>query len=89
MALGAQASDLLRLIAGRGLLLVGLGLGIGVALSLASRRLVEGLLFEVAATDALTYVLTAAALVAAALLACTLPARSAARVDPIAVLRAE
>ncbi len=89
MALGAQASDLLRLIAGRGLLLVGLGLAIGLLLALASRRLVEGLLFEVAATDALTYVVTAAALTGAALLACTLPARRAANVDPISVLRAE
>jgi predicted permease len=89
MALGATSSDLLRLIVGRGLGLVGAGLAIGVAFAIASRRVLEGLLFEVAPVDATTYAITAAALVAASLLACALPARRAARVDPITELRAE
>jgi putative ABC transport system permease protein len=89
MALGASSSDLLRLIVGRGLALVTLGLVIGAGFAFASRRVVEGLLFEVAPSDAAIYALTAAALLGAALLACALPARRAARVDPITVLRAD
>jgi putative ABC transport system permease protein len=89
MALGASSSDLLRLIVGRGLALVALGLALGAGFAFASRRAVEGLLFEVAAGDATTYAFTAAALLAAALLACALPARRAARLDPITALRSE
>lgn len=89
MALGATAPDLLRLIVGRGLTLVVVGLVIGVVFAIASRRVVEGLLFEVAPSDATTYAVATTALLAAACLACALPALRAARVDPIAVLRAE
>ncbi len=74
---------------GRGLALVALGLLIGMGFAFASRRVVEGLLFEVASSDVATYAITAAALVSAAILACAPPARRAARVDPITVLRAE
>jgi len=87
MALGAGSADVLRLIVGRGLALVALGLALGAGLALASRRVVEGLLFEVASSDVPTYALTATALVAAAVLACALPARRAARVDPLVALR--
>ncbi|HMY75517.1 MAG TPA: ABC transporter permease, partial [Blastocatellia bacterium] len=89
MALGAQARDVLRLVIGSGLKLALYGLALGFVAALALTRLMTSLLFEVRPTDPLTYVLVATLLLGVALLACWLPARKAAHVDPLVALRAE
>ncbi len=89
IALGARKSDVLRLIAGRGLTLVAIGLSIGLAAALLLTRLMESLLFDVSATDPLTFIAIASLLAFVALLACWIPARRAAKVDPMIALRCE
>jgi predicted lysophospholipase L1 biosynthesis ABC-type transport system permease subunit len=89
MALGAQARDVLSLVVRQGMALTLLGCILGVALAAALTRLVSSLLYGVTATDPLTFVLTALLLVGVALAACWLPARRAARVDPMVALRCE
>ena len=89
VALGAQRSHVMTLVLGRGLLLTGAGLAIGAVGALALSRFLSRLLFGVTATDPGTYVAVAAILLTAALLACSLPAWRATRVDPITALRAE
>ena len=89
MALGAQAADVTRMIARESMALVGVGVAVGVAGALAAGRLVESLLYELAPTDGLTMVQAAAAMVAVAAVAAYLPARRAARVDPLVALRCE
>jgi putative ABC transport system permease protein len=89
MALGAQKSDVLLLVQRQGLVLVLIGLGIGVAGALALTRLMSTLLFRVRATDPVTFVLVAGLLIAVSLMACLVPARRAAKVDPIVALRYE
>jgi putative ABC transport system permease protein len=89
LALGARAADVLRMILSRGLLLTGIGLTIGLALSVAMARAISGLIFGVGATDFATFGAVIAALAAVALLACWIPARRAARVDPMVALRYE
>src|ERR671932_37122 len=79
VALGAQTRDVLRLVAGRGMLLVGVGLSLGLACALALTRFMEGLLYGVSATDPLTFALVATLLGGVALLACLAPARRAAK----------
>jgi ABC-type antimicrobial peptide transport system permease subunit len=89
MALGAQISDVLRLVLGRGLRLTlagtALGLGGAWAIDRALRSIAPGL----QANAPLTVVIVSVLLIAVALLACWLPARRAAKVDPIIALRAE
>lgn len=87
MALGAQTHNVLRLVAGQGLKLALSGVGIGLLGALALTRLMKGLLFEVSATDPLTFALIALLLAGVALLACWIPARRAAKIDPIVALR--
>jgi putative ABC transport system permease protein len=89
MALGAQTGDVLRLVIGEGmkLALIGAALGLGGALGLT--RLLKTLLFGVSATDPLTFIVIAAVLIIVALLACWIPARRAARMDPLVSLRVE
>ncbi|HEY6400957.1 MAG TPA: ABC transporter permease, partial [Blastocatellia bacterium] len=89
MALGARPRDVLKMVIGQGLRLVLIGLGIGLALALALTRLLRNLLFEVSATDPLTFGLIAMLLLGAALLACYAPARRATKVDPLVALRHE
>src|SRR5213082_1724372 len=82
MALGAQRSAVLRMTVKQGLKLVGLGLVVGLAGAFALTRLIANLLFGVAATDPLTFVAIPLLLLFVALVACYLPARRAARLDP-------
>src|SRR5206468_9788917 len=89
VALGAGSRDVLRMILGQGLRTIFIGVAMGLAGSLALTRTVESLLFGVTATDPLTFGGVILLLVAAALLACYIPARRATRVDPMVALRYE
>jgi ABC-type antimicrobial peptide transport system permease subunit len=89
MALGAQQSDVMRLVLGEGMLVILVGLGVGFAGSLASTRFLSGLLFGVTATDPLTFAGVIILLAVVALVACYIPARRAVRVDPLIALRYE
>ena len=89
MALGARAGQVVGLVLAQGLGLAALGVGIGIAAALALTRVLARFLFDVTPTDPATFAGTAVLLAAVALLACWLPARRAARVDPIEALRTE
>jgi putative ABC transport system permease protein len=89
MALGAETRDVLALIVGQGLKLALAGVAVGAVGAFAATRLMAELLFGVSATDPLTFVATALLLTAVALLACYIPARRAAGVDPIEAIRFE
>jgi putative ABC transport system permease protein len=89
LALGANAAELLRLVIGQGLKLALLGIAVGLVAALALTRAMSGLLFEVSATDPLTYASVALLLTFVALVACWVPARRATKVDPLITLRHE
>ncbi len=89
MALGAQRSDVLRLILGEGARLAILGVAVGIAASLIITRFLSSLLFGVSATDPLTFAAVAVILALVALLASYMPARRAMRLDPNTALRVE
>ena len=89
MALGATARDVFRLIVGRGMKLTAVGVVIGVGGAIALTRLMHSLLFNTSATDPFTFILIALLLSVAAFLACYIPARRAAKVDPLVALRYE
>jgi predicted permease len=89
MAIGAQQSDVSRLVMGRGLLLTAIGVATGIAVSLALTQLVESQLFGVRPSDPRTIASVVALMTAVAAAAAYLPARRAARVDPVAALRSQ
>jgi putative ABC transport system permease protein len=89
MALGADRAHILRLVLAQGMLPVAVGVVLGVAGALATARFLQSLLFNVQPTDAASYVTVALTLTGVALLACAIPARRAARVDPMVALRYE
>ena len=89
IALGAQWSDVLKLVFRSGMFLVITGLVVGLAGALALTRLMTTLLFEVSPTDPITFGAVAVCVILATLLACYLPARRATKVDPLVALRYE
>ncbi len=89
LAIGAQRSDVLRLVIRQGMTLAFIGLGVGLPASFALSQLMQGLLYGVTATDPLTICMAAALLMAVALLAVLVPARQATKVDPVIALRNE
>jgi putative ABC transport system permease protein len=88
-ALGAQTSEVLRLIIGKGMAITIVGLAAGLVIALALSRLMTSLLFGVTPTDASTFVIVSAFVLLVALVACYLPARRATRIDPLIALREE
>jgi ABC-type antimicrobial peptide transport system permease subunit len=89
MALGAQGKTIVGDVLGRGLRLAAVGVALGVAGSLGLTQLLANQLAGVTATDPLTFASSIALLLAAAILACVIPARRASRIDPIETLRVE
>ncbi len=87
MALGAKRSDVLRLVLGQGMRLTAIGVGLGLAAAFAFSRFIASLLFGVGPDDPLTFAGVTLVLTGVSALACWIPARRAARVDPIVALR--
>jgi len=89
MALGAQPSDIMRLLLGEGLSLAAFGIGIGLLVALAASRVLMGLLFAVPPTDPAVLLAAAGVIAAVTVAACSVPARRATKVDPVVALRYE
>jgi putative ABC transport system permease protein len=89
MALGAERKSVMMMVVGQGLKLALIGVAIGIAGALALTRFLSSLLYGVKPTDPLTFVAVSLVLIAVALLACYIPARRAAKVDPWVALRYE
>jgi putative ABC transport system permease protein len=89
LALGAQTSDVLKLVVRNGMTLTLIGVAIGLAGALALTRLIGSLLFGVTPSDLPTFISAAALLIVVALVACYIPARRATKVDPLVALRYE
>jgi putative ABC transport system permease protein len=89
MALGARRSQVVALVMGRGVRTVAIATIVGIAGAFGAAHLLQGQLFEVKANDPLTFVVVPVVLATVALVACYLPARRAARVDPVVALRQE
>jgi putative ABC transport system permease protein len=89
IALGARTVDVMRLVLGQGVKLVMAGVAIGLIGAFAMGRALAGWLYGVNGTDPMTFVMVAAGLVVVGLVACWIPARRAAKVDPLVALRCE
>ena len=89
MALGAQMSDVMKLVLRSGMALALIGIGVGLAGAFALTRLMTSLLFAVTPTDRVTFATVSLCLLVTALIACYLPARRATKVDPLVALRYE
>ena len=89
VALGAQRTDVLRMILGEGLTMTLIGVGLGLAGAFALTRVLGSMLYQVGGTDPLTFVAIPALLVVVATAASWLPARRATRIDPLTALRHE
>jgi predicted permease len=89
VALGAQRKELTAMFVRQGLTLTGVGIACGIAISFAATNLMSSLLFGVSSTDPWTYATTITCIVGVSWLACYLPSRRAATVDPVNALRAE
>jgi ABC-type antimicrobial peptide transport system permease subunit len=89
MALGAQRKTLTAMFVRQGLLLTGIGIVFGLAGAFAAMRLMSSLLFNVSPADPITYAAMTIGILAIAYMACYLPSRRAATVDPVDALRAE
>ena len=89
IALGAESRDIIKLVVGRGIMLMLAGIGIGLVSAAAATRILSSLLFQVSATDPVTYISVSVLLASVALIACYLPARRASKLDPMVALRHE
>lgn len=89
IALGAQVRHVQTLVIGQGMRLALIGVGVGIAGALALTRVLSSLLFNVSATDPLTFIGVSIMLASVALLACYVPARRAVKVDPMIALRCD
>ncbi|HKS29932.1 MAG TPA: FtsX-like permease family protein, partial [Pyrinomonadaceae bacterium] len=89
IALGARAGHVVRMVVRQGMSPVVIGLALGLAAAFALTRLMQSLLFEVSASDPVTFIFVALLLAVVALAACYIPARRATRVDPMTALRYE
>jgi putative ABC transport system permease protein len=89
MALGAQKNDVLNMVIAQGLKLALIGIAVGIAGSFGLARFLSSLLYGIHATDPVTFVVVSLVLTGVALLACYIPARRAAKVDPMVALRHE
>ena len=89
IALGARGNDVLRMLIGKGLGLIAVGVVLGLSGAWPLTRLMKSLLFGVSATDPLTFAGAAVVLALVGLFACYVPARRAARIDPMTALRSE
>jgi predicted permease len=89
IALGAQTGNVLRLVVKQGMILAAIGVVLGLTTSFAMTRLMRTMLYEVSATDPVTFIFAPLLIGVVALLACWIPARRAANVDPIVALRNE
>ena len=89
LALGADRSDIVRMVLHQGVRLAVAGAAVGLIAALLVARLMAGLLYGVRPSDPLTFAAVALVLIGVGALACYLPARRAVRVDPMAALRCE